>query len=152
MNVPMRLAACGSLACATLAACTAPPLAPRAEATASSARASVVDWTAVRPVADVSVHAMSAAEAPPQLRGGKGYFVVEGRIVDLKSGTALAKPRLFVRRGSEATMELGDTDRVMMKVTVLIDDKTDYVSTATEVRDGGKLIKTSTTRFAITPT
>ena len=106
------------------------------------------DWTNAQPVASLSVRPMKADEAPASLKQRDGMFVVEGTIVDLRSGHTLMKPRLIVHRGDTATIEGGVTDRVMMKVTVLVETGSDSASTTTELRDGGVVTSTSTTRFS----
>ena len=111
----------------------------------------VADWTDAQPVASISIRPLSTDEAPPQLKDRDGLFVVEGTVIDLRSGNTLMKPRLIVHRGDRATIEGGVTDRLMMKVTVLIDASVDRASTTTELRDGGVVTSSSTTHFSFAP-
>lgn len=120
-----------------------------AMAQAAEPPSSVADWADAQPVASLSVRPLTAAEAPSHLKDREGLFVVEGAIVDLRSGHTLMKPRLIVHRGDTATIEGGVFDRVMMKLTVQIDATADGANTSTDLRDNGVVTSTSTTRFSV---
>ena len=117
-------------------------------AQAGEPAATAADWSGAQPVASLSIRPMAPAEAPAQLQDREGMFIVEGTIVDLKTGHTLMKPRLIVHRRDTATIESGVFDRVMMKMTVRIDPSVDSASTTTELRDNGIVTSSSTTRFS----
>jgi hypothetical protein len=110
--------------------------------------ATAADWSHAQPVASLAVRPMTPAEAPASLKDRDGMFVIEGTIIDLQTGNPLMKPRLIVHRGDTATIEGGVFDRVMIKLTVLIDPSVDSASTTTELRDNGIVTSSSTTRFS----
>ena len=114
----------------------------------TSPTATAADWSRAQPVASLSIRPLAPADAPAQLKDREGLFVVEGTIIDLQTGRTLMKPRLIVHRGDTATIEGGVFDRVMMKLTVLIDPTADSASTTTELRDHGIVTGSSTTRFS----
>lgn len=108
-----------------------------------------IDWSAVQPVASVSVHALTAADAPAQYRDRADYCLVEGRIIDVRSGETLMEPRLILRRGDPASIEVGRADRVVMKLTVHVAETGGIATTTTELRNAGVLTSSSTTRFVL---
>lgn len=135
----------GLLAGITLTAQAAEPSVPGG-ATAMLGQA--IDWAAVQPIASVSVHPMSAVEAPAQYRDHSDYLLIEGSIVDGRSGEMLMQPRLIMRRGEPASIEVGRADRIVMKLTVLVGDGDRLATTVTEIRNAGVLTGASTIRFA----
>lgn len=110
--------------------------------------AAAVDWAHAQPVAALAVRPMAPDEAPLALKDREGLYVLDGTIVDLRTGHTLMSPRLIVHRGDEATIERDATDGVVMKLTVRVDATTDRASTTTELRDNGVVTSTSTTRFS----
>ncbi len=118
-----------------------------------SASAVAADRATTRPFATVTAHRLDPAEeAPVQLKGGDGIYVVEGRVVDVSTGAVMSRPRLYVRPGVTATIEIGAEDRDGLTMTVRVDETERYVDATTELRHGGEVVGHSTSRSVIAPT
>jgi hypothetical protein len=115
---------------------------------AGAAASTDVDWHAVQPVASLQVSPLDPADAPEAYRSRKGLYVLEGAVTDARSGRTLMNPKLIVAPGVPTSVEIGKQDALLLKLTVNVASR-DELSTTTELRRGGELVSTSTTRFAL---
>jgi hypothetical protein len=107
-----------------------------------------IDWRRVQPVASLVVRRLPLAEAPVQYRARRGLFVLEGTVTDARSGRTLMNPRLIVTPGVATSVEIGSQDELLLRLTVRVASR-DEVSATSELRRGGDLVSSSTTRFAL---